>query len=178
MTPRMRVLSGTAVMLALLLPSPSVAQRLPQESRAVRPYPPVSLLARLQQPQAPGGPEGGWIARTAQAIQQGEPLTGTMPVAIILALFADSPEPHISTEQIQTAMFDGPSPFGTVREFYSEASGGRFTVTGQTTPWVRTSLTMADFDMAGTPGAEHALTAATPASSPWGTPSLALAERR
>ena len=140
----LRPLTSVAVLGALLSLVPVQGQRLPSVTQAAGPYPPMSLLARLQDPQGPPGMEGGWIARTARAILQDEPLTGTMPVAIILALFADSPEPHISTDQIQQAMFDGPSAFGTVSEFYSEASGGRFTVTGQTTPWVRTSLTMAE----------------------------------
>jgi len=88
--------------------------------------------------------QGGWIARTAHAVETSEALTGTMPVAIILALFSDSPEPNVTSEDVQRAMFDGPSPYGTVSEFYTEVSGGRFGLTGQTAPWVRTSLTMAE----------------------------------
>ncbi len=87
---------------------------------------------------------GGWIARTAQVAENAESLTGTMPVAIILALFADSPGPHVTSAEVQQAMFDGPSTFGTVSEYYAEVSGGRFGLTGQVSPWVRTSLTMSE----------------------------------
>jgi M6 family metalloprotease-like protein len=41
-------------------------------------------------------------------------------------------------------MFDGPSPFGTLSEYYFEVSGGRFTVSGEVFPWVRTGLSMAE----------------------------------
>ena len=40
-------------------------------------------------------------------MERSESLTGTLPVAIILALFADSPEPHVTASQVQQAMFDG-----------------------------------------------------------------------
>lgn len=106
--------------------------------------PPPALLKRLQDESAFFRPQGGWIARTAAAVERSESLTGTMPVVIILALFADSPEPHITVEDVQRAMFDGPSPYGTVSEYYTEVSGGRFGLSGQTFPWVRTSLTMAE----------------------------------
>ena len=86
----------------------------------------------------------GWIHRTSQTIRNGEALTGTMPVAVILAHFSDSGTPVVSAEEVQRAMFDGPSPFGTVTEYFSEVSGGRFTLSGQVFPWVRTSLTMAE----------------------------------
>ncbi|MFC1661977.1 M6 family metalloprotease domain-containing protein [Gemmatimonadota bacterium] len=86
--------------------------------------------------------KGGWIARTARAVEAGEELSGTLPVAVILALFADSPEPHVTSAAVQGALFDGPSPYGTVTEYYDEVSGGRLQVTGQSFPWVRTSFTM------------------------------------
>jgi len=82
--------------------------------------------------------------RTARAMETGEALTGTLPVAVILALFSDSPEPHITSEEVHRALFDGPSPYGTVSEYYQEVSSGRFGVTGQVTPWFRTSLPMAE----------------------------------
>jgi len=88
--------------------------------------------------------KGGWIARTARTMEASASLTGTLPVAVILALFAGSDEPTATKEDIQAALFDGPSDYGTVSEFYDEVSGGRFAVTGQTFPWVRTSLTMSE----------------------------------
>jgi M6 family metalloprotease-like protein len=65
-------------------------------------------------------------------------------VAVVLALFSDSPEPHVSASEVQRVLFDGPTPYGTVTEYYREVSGGRFEVTGRVAPWVRTGLTMAE----------------------------------
>ena len=109
-----------------------------------RQSPRPALLKRLEEEPSFSRPQTGWIARTAAAIERSESLTGTMPVLIILALFADSPEPHLGAAEVQQAMFEGPSPYGTVSEYYDEVSGGRFQVTGETLPWVRTSLTMAE----------------------------------
>jgi M6 family metalloprotease-like protein len=67
---------------------------------------------------------------------------GIAKLAIILALFSDSEEPHISRDDIQASLFDGPTPYGTITEAYHEMSGGALTVTGEVFPWVRTSNTM------------------------------------
>lgn len=123
--------------LALLLPASAKGQGIPAPSFLDR-------LHRLEEQGDPLRPRRGWIARTARAMETSEALTGTLPVAVILALFADSPEPHVSAAEVQRALFDGPSPYGTASEFYAEASGGRFGLTGQVTPWIRTSLTMAE----------------------------------
>jgi len=85
----------------------------------------------------------GWIQRTISSSLQGSPLSGTLPVVLVQGLFADSPEPHVTREDLQTALFDGPSEFGTLTEFYHEVSGGRLSVTGEALPWVRTSITLA-----------------------------------
>lgn len=69
-------------------------------------------------------------------------VTGETRLPVILALFADSPEPAFSSEDVDRTLFTGPAPKGTVTEFYSEISGGRFTFKGDVLPWVRTSLTM------------------------------------
>jgi immune inhibitor A len=86
----------------------------------------------------------GWIGRTARVQEMAAALTGTLSVAVVLVLFADSPDPMISPEQVQAALFDGPSSYGTVSEYYGEVSGGRLTVTGQTLPWVRADLSLAE----------------------------------
>ena len=86
----------------------------------------------------------GWIARVEAATAGEAAVTGTLRLAVVLALFADSPDPHVSSDDIQRVLFDGPSPYGTVTEFYDEASGGQFALLGTTVPWVRTSLTMAE----------------------------------
>jgi M6 family metalloprotease-like protein len=84
----------------------------------------------------------GWIARTAQLARAQQAVSDTLPLIVILALFNDSPQPHIAAAEIQQALFDGPTPNGTVSEFYSEVSGGRFGIRGLTLPWVRTTITL------------------------------------
>lgn len=68
--------------------------------------------------------------------------TGHLPVLVIPTLFADSPEPDVPPEHLQQVLFDGPSPSGTVSDFYQEASGGVYDVSGTVVPWVRTSITL------------------------------------
>jgi M6 family metalloprotease-like protein len=77
-------------------------------------------------------------------VQAGSPLSGNLPVLLIQGLFADSPEPHLSHNDLQIALFDGPSPFGTLREYYREVSGGRLEVTGEALPWIRTGVTRSE----------------------------------
>lgn len=78
----------------------------------------------------------GWIARRESSTR----VTGTLRVAVVQALFADSPEPTVSAAEIQRILFDGPSEAGTVTEFYGEVSGARLTVTGTAVDWVRTEI--------------------------------------
>jgi len=106
---------------------------------------PPGYYQRLQQhPKAFQFPRGGWIARAADARARSAALEGTLRVAVVLGLFADSPDPTISAADVQRVLFDGPSENGTVSGFYDEASGGRFTLEGEAFPWVRTSLTMSE----------------------------------
>lgn len=130
--------------LLLSLPGAASGQGISGGSPVNRPIPPRSLLEALQAQERPGGPDGGWIARTRLAVETSQPLTGTLPVAVVLARFSDSPEPHVFPADVQRALFDGPTPWGTVTEYYREVSGGRFEVTGRVTPWVRTGVTMAE----------------------------------
>ncbi|MEQ9399637.1 MAG: M6 family metalloprotease domain-containing protein [Longimicrobiales bacterium] len=69
---------------------------------------------------------------------------GTRRVAVIPALFADSPEPHVTRQTIQERLFDGPAPRGTLTAAYLEISGGRLRVTGQVSDWIRTGLTLTE----------------------------------
>ncbi|MCJ7629334.1 MAG: M6 family metalloprotease domain-containing protein, partial [Longimicrobiales bacterium] len=46
-------------------------------------------------------------------------------------------------EDLQAALFDGPSEYGTVSGYFHEVSGGRLAMTAQALPWVRTSITLA-----------------------------------
>jgi M6 family metalloprotease-like protein len=84
----------------------------------------------------------GWIHRVANAVQARQAVIGTLPVVVIPALFADSPEPPFASSEIQRVLFDGPSSNGTLSEFYAEASGQRLNVQGVTLPWVRTGITL------------------------------------
>lgn len=70
-------------------------------------------------------------------------VSGTHRLLVIPALFSDSQDPHISRDQIQQSLFDGPAERGTVREAYLEISRGALTLLGTVMPWVRTSITMA-----------------------------------
>ena len=81
----------------------------------------------------------GWIAKAAEASQAAS-LSGTLPVLVIPVLHSDTPEPWVAPEEIQAALFDGPSAYGTVSEYYQEVSGGRLRVEGVTLPWVRTGV--------------------------------------
>lgn len=83
----------------------------------------------------------GWIHATARAAAAGRAVGGTLPLAVVPALFADSPDPPVSAAALQAVLFDGPAPHGTLTEYYTEVSAGRLTVTGTVAQWVRTSLT-------------------------------------
>ncbi len=85
----------------------------------------------------------GWLARASAAAEARAAVTGELPVVVIQALFSDSQDPAITHDDVSQVLFDGPYENGTITEYYTEVSGGRFTVAGQVLPWVRTSLTMA-----------------------------------
>ena len=100
-----------------------------------RPLPAV-YERRLQQDPAAFEVRHGWLAaRRVNGVMQ-----GSLPLVVVQALFADSPEPAFTTQQVQDVLFAGPAPYGTLKALYEEMSGGRFTVAGQVLPWVRTSL--------------------------------------
>lgn len=71
-------------------------------------------------------------------------VSGEVRLPVILALFSDSPTPTVAPVDVERALFTGPAPEGTVTEYYSEVSGGRFTFRGDVLPWVRTSLTLTE----------------------------------
>ncbi len=69
---------------------------------------------------------------------------GIVTLPIVIALFSDSPEPHITREMIDQSLFTGPSPNGTVTDSYLEMSRNALEVRGDVFPWVRTSYPIAD----------------------------------
>jgi M6 family metalloprotease-like protein len=136
------ILSPWPILLELtlfLLPTAGMAQT----TDVLRPPPPPAYYERLREDSDFFRVERGWVQRTHQEILRGSPLSGDLPVVLVQGLFADSPEPHVTAQDLQASLFDGPSPYGTLSEYYEEVSGGRLSVTGTALPWFRTSLTMA-----------------------------------
>ena len=97
----------------------------------------LPITWRGQRPQAVAG-------RVMRVDDEVMPVAGRFPLLLIPALFADSEEPLFPVEDIRRVLFEGPSQAGTLTEFYLEASGGLLEVQGVVTPWVRTSITMAE----------------------------------
>lgn len=83
-----------------------------------------------------------WIERARIARSSAQAVTGELPVAAVLGLFADSPDPTIRPDELRRVLFEGPYEHGTLREYYDEVSGGRLTITGEVSDWVRTSVTL------------------------------------
>lgn len=141
---RLRILVPAAILgLVMVFPRGAWAQSVVVGQELGVKKPPPAYFKRLQEDPWFSRIEHGWTHRTEFAVSMGSPLSGSLPVVMIQGLFADSPEPHVSHEDLETALFHGPSEFGTLSDFFEEASGGRLTVTGDAVPWVRTSLTMA-----------------------------------
>jgi len=86
--------------------------------------------------------KGGRPAAVGGAVV--DPVSGVFPIIVILALFSDSGTPVFTAEDIQRTLFDGPAPSGTITDFYRDASGGLLSVSGVTSPWIRTSITIAE----------------------------------
>lgn len=96
-----------------------------------------------------------WTRRAAQeqaaleqAARAGLPLrlvlppSGNLRMAVVMALFSDSPAPPFATSVVEGQLF-GANPLGNLTQYYSEVSGGRVNLTGTVLPWVRTSGTRA-----------------------------------
>jgi immune inhibitor A len=86
----------------------------------------------------------GLFRMTPEGPQPAALVQGTQRLPVVLALFADSKEPHITREEVERSLFTGPAAKGTVTAYYEEISGGRFTLTGEVLPWLRTDVTMAE----------------------------------
>ncbi len=101
-----------------------------------------ALPSLFQAPDRRQAYASGWSVGLLQG--QRRNVTGTLRILVVLLQFADSPEPTFTREQISSALFDGPSAQGTVSELYDQMSLGAFQVVGTVTPWIRTSLTLAE----------------------------------
>lgn len=103
---------------------------------------PRGYFARIAQDSTAFTLPNGLFRTTADGRRVASVATGTHRLLVIPALFADSPEPHITTAEISQSLFDGPAPYGTVTEAYYEMSRGALTLEGTVMPWVRTSIAM------------------------------------
>ncbi|UCG85933.1 MAG: M6 family metalloprotease domain-containing protein [Gemmatimonadota bacterium] len=139
-----QVVVPVAVVLATLVAASGLAtaQDIEVAARISGRRPPQAYFDRIRQQPDAFQLRHGWIARVARAVQARQSVSDTLPLVVIPALFADSPEPHVSAPEIQRALFDGPSANGTVSEYYGEVSGGRFGIRGVTLPWVSTAITL------------------------------------
>ncbi len=77
------------------------------------------------------------------------PALGTFRFPVILGLYSDSDpklgEAPFTRDELQAHFFDGPNQHGlSISEYYTENSGGRATVVGETRDWVKTSRSAAD----------------------------------
>ena len=70
-------------------------------------------------------------------------VAGVARMPVVLGLFSDSGEPHVTRDMVQASLFDGPSEQGTLTEAYLEMSRGAFSVDGDVFDWVRTSYPLA-----------------------------------
>ncbi|HSG48068.1 MAG TPA: M6 family metalloprotease domain-containing protein [Longimicrobiales bacterium] len=149
--PQLVVLAAAG--LAAALPGPATAQDLEVEAlRRGTSLPEAYYRRKAEDPLAFELPNGLWGGRESLPPVRAPglvpqparaPFLGTARLPVVLALFSDSPDPWVGPQDVEQALFTGPAPRGTVTEFYSEASLGKFTVTGDVSPWVRTSLTRA-----------------------------------
>ena len=129
--------------LVISIPGMARAQAIDPISEGARQPLPHAYHERVQERPDFFQLKDGWIHRTTPLAMGAPPLSGTLPVVLVLGLFADSPEPHVTHEDLQAALFDGPSEFGTVSGYFDEVSGGRLGMTAQALPWVRTNITLA-----------------------------------
>ena len=82
---------------------------------------------------------GGGAGRTADgrtALIGPGPLAGTLRVPVVGARYSNYLEPPYDLSSLQMELFDGPWSTGTLRQYFTEASGGLFAVTGTVSGWV------------------------------------------
>jgi M6 family metalloprotease-like protein len=135
--------------------------------------PPDAYFEELARDPAAFRPARGWRARLglnpdvvlpgaaalrAAAVlgRRAGPVIGTFEMPLLLGLYSDTPSvptgdvgaaPSVSLTRdlVQNEFFDGPnSRFGTITAFYTELSGGRVTLVGQTRDWFQASLSADD----------------------------------
>lgn len=74
---------------------------------------------------------------------------GTSRVLVVLARFEDGVAPPVTAADVRAQLFASANG-GPVNESFSLASGGRFTLKGQVTSWVNTTVSIAELSQPGT----------------------------
>lgn len=77
----------------------------------------------------------GEMTMTAAAPLGGLVVSGTKSIPVLLATYSNTPTAPYPPGNLQTELFDGPWPTGTMTDYYHEISYGVFTVTGTVFPW-------------------------------------------
>jgi M6 family metalloprotease-like protein len=83
-------------------------------------------------------------------------LFGTSRVLVVPARFADGAPPSLSSNEIAAQLFSGAGG-GPITQSFALASGNGFTLRGQVTKWVTTSVTIEGFAQPGGPSQESGL---------------------
>jgi M6 family metalloprotease-like protein len=135
-----RVLPALLAAALLLLPAAAAAQEVRAAAEAVGRRLPQAYERRLRSDPEAFEIRRGWTGNARLARRVDDVVQGTLPLLVVQALFSDSPEPGYTPQQVQSVLFDGPAPYGTLRDFYLQQSGNRLIVSGKVLPWVRTSV--------------------------------------
>jgi M6 family metalloprotease-like protein len=81
----------------------------------------------------------GVMTRTTAEAAGGTVVSGTRAVPVLLATFNNTASDPYPSGNLQTELFDGPWPTGTMTEYYREISYGTFTVSGTVFTWTKLS---------------------------------------
>ena len=81
----------------------------------------------------------GLMTAAAASAQGGVVVTGSRSIPVLTATFQNSGADPFPVADLQTQLFDGPWPTGTMTEYYEEISYGNFTVGGTVFPWFQLS---------------------------------------
>lgn len=111
--------------------------------RGLRPRADAALAVRERIEDFPPGLEMA-ISITGQSV------AGTVEIPVIPLQFANTTNPPYPVANLQTELFSGPWPTGTMTEHYRELSGGKFTVNGEVFSWTKVSRD--DVFYSGPPG--------------------------
>ena len=171
-----RVKAALAVTVGLV-PGPLGAQDVELLAEHYGTTPPAAYFEELARNPGAYRPARGWRARLGLADVVGNPggaalraaavlgrragrVVGTFKIPLLLGLYSDTPGiptgdvgaasgVSLTRTLVQQEFFDGPnSRFATISEFYTELSGGRVTLVGETRDWFQASLS--SDDVAGT----------------------------